>query len=282
MSGAAMLALGAAVLAMAGGLFGTAGRAWRMGAGLAVALIAGGVWFAAEPAGEIGHAVQAVAHDASGAPVSTVLVLGQPGGRRDVRRAVLSRPIEGAEVALWAAIALGLLGAGMQLRVRPPRDLPAWVGPALPVVGALAPLVVFVGVRGSGSGEAGVRAWLASYEPGVLQSFTVPELPWTYGATGTLALAVGAGVTGLALASLFIGERRAEGAAVPAVAAALATAAVIWQIAAVGGLAWQPVDGALWAVAGLLALAFFDRAAPMRAATLVAPALALAAVAAGG
>lgn len=281
MSGAVMLALGAALLAMAAGLFGPQAGWWRMAAGLAVALLAAGTWFVAEPAGELGHPLRAEARDAAGAPVSTVLVLGQPGGRREVRRAALSRPVEGAEVALWAAITLGLLGAGLQLRERAPGGVPAWVGPSLPLVGAAAALAVVLGARGAGAGEEGVRAWIAAYEAGGVQSFTVPSLPWHYAVDGALALGVAAGVAALALASVFIGERRSTGAALPALAAALATAAVMAQIVAVGGLAWRPVDGALWAVAGLLALAYFDRAAPPRAATLVAPAIALAAIAAG-
>lgn len=279
MSAAVMLALGAALLAMVAGLFGPQARWWRMSAGLAVALLAAGTWFVAEPAGALGHPLRAEARDAAGGPVSTVLVLGQAGGRREVRRAVLSRPVEGAEVALWAAIALGLLGAGLQLRAR--RGVPAWLGPALPLVGAGAALAVALGARGAGAGEDGVRAWIAAYEAGGVQSFTVPALPWRYAVDGTLALAVAAGVAALALASAFAGERRSVGGALPALAAALATAAVMAQILTVGGLAWRPVDGALWAVAGLLALACFDREMPLRAATLVAPAIALAAVAAG-
>lgn len=287
MSGA-MLALGAALLAMIAGLLGPAGRAWRLGAGLAVALLAAASWFEAAPAGEVGHPIYAEARDAAGAPVSTVAVLAHTGGRRQVRRMTLRQPVEGAEAALWAAIVLGLLGAGVQLRgwlgARRGRDdgLPAWLGPALPLVGALAPLTVLMGARGRGAGEEGVRAWLARFETDAVQSFTVPELPWTYAASGTWALVVAAGVAAIALASLWIGPRDRTPARLGALAAALAGVALMWHVLTVGGVAWRPVDAALWATAGLLALAWFDRASPIRAATLVAPALALAAIAVGG
>lgn len=283
-----MLALGAALLAMVAGLLGPAGRAWRLAAGLAVALLAAASWFGAAPAGEVGHPIYAEAHDAAGAPVSTVAVLAHTGGRRQVRRMTLQRPVDGAEAALWAALVLGLLGAGLQLRGwvaarRGQADpLPPWLGPALPFAGALAPLVVLLSARGRGAGEEGVRAWLAQFETGAVQSFTVPELPWTYAAPGTWALAVAAGVAALALGSLWFGARDRTPQQLGALAAALAGVAVIWHVVTIGGVAWRPVDAALWATAGLLALAWFDRASPIRAATLVAPALALAAVAVGG
>ncbi|MCB9552223.1 MAG: hypothetical protein H6705_10135 [Myxococcales bacterium] len=282
MSGAVMLALGAALLAMVAGLFGPQARWWRMAAGLAVALLAAGAWFVAEPAGELGHPLRAEARDASGAPVSTVLVLGQAGGRREVRRAALSRPVEGAEVALWAAIALGLLGAGLQRRAsgrragcrrgsgwrcrssarrRRSRSCSAR-GPPARVK------------RACGRGWRPTRRAPCSRSP-------CPRCP---GATRSTARSRSPSPPG-SRRSRSRRRSSASGAAparaLPALAAALATAAVMAQILAVGGLAWRPVDGALWAVAGLLALAYFDRDAPLRAATLVAPAIALAAIAAG-
>lgn len=287
MSGAVLLALVGALLPLIGGLFGARApaRVWRASAGLAAALIVAGVWWTAAPRGEFGHPITAEAVDAAGAPVSTVLVLQHEGGRRQVRRLPLRQPVEGAEYALWAGLILGLLGASLQLRRQ---DLgPAWLAPALPFAGAAAAAVSFARVGGSTSGEAGVRAWLAQFQTGAIQSFTVPDLPWSAQPEGTVALAVAAVAAGLALASALVARSLPERSGrlgqllTPTAGAILASAAVMWRIFEVGGLPWRGAEGALWAVAGILAVAGFERRSAFRTSSLVAAAVALAAVALG-
>lgn len=286
MSGAVGLSLAAAALALVGGLFGAtpdAARRWRAAAAFAVALIVAGTWWVAAPRGEIGHPLTAEARDAAGAPVSTVVVLQREGARRQVRRLPLRQPLDGAEGAFWAAIALGLLGGALGLRRETPG--PKWLPAALPVAGAAAPLAVFLGAGGAASGEAGVRAWLARFDPGPLESFTVPDLPWSFHPEGTAALGVAVAIGALGLASAIVGPRRLDGARLLAPAAALAAGAAIWRMLEVGGLPWRPAEGALWAVAALLSVAAFERGASstaaLRSATLVGAAVALAAVALG-
>lgn len=282
MSGAVLLSLAGCALALLGGLFASSplsARRYRAAAALAAALIVGGVWWVADPRGDFGHPITAEAVDANGAPVSTVLVLQRDGGRRQVRRLPLRRPVDGAEYALWAALLLGLLGGGLQYRTR---DVgPRWLAPALPVAGAGAAAVMFARMGGLESGEAGVRAWLARFEVGAVQSFTVPDLPWSAQPEGTVALGVAAAVAALALASALWTTPRSGGERLIPIGAALAAAAVIWRMIEVGGLPWRPAEGALWAVAGLLAVAGLERSSALRASTLVGAALALAAVALG-
>lgn len=282
MSAAVWLALIGALLPFVGGLFSAGARSWRASAGLAAGLIAALVWLSAPPAGELGHPITAEAVDASGAPVSSVVVLQRDGGRRQVRRLPLRQPVDGAVFALWAALGLGLLGAGLQL---PKTDTgPKWLAPALPLLGAGAAAAIFASVGGSASGEAGVRAYLAGFETGAVQSFTVPDLPWSAQPEGTLALLVAAAVAALALISTLMPrqlDRRWRILLSPSRGAIIASAAVIWRMVEVGGLPWRGVEGALWAVAAVLAIAGFERSSPLRRSTLVAAALALAAAALG-
>ncbi len=285
MSAAVWVALVGALLPFVGGLFSSAdqARTWRASAGLAAGLIAALVWISTPPVGALGHPITAEATDAAGAPVSSVVVLQRDGGRRQVRRLPLRQPVDGAVFALWAALGLGLLGAGLQLRKA---DVgPRGFAPALPLLGAGAAAAVFAGASGAASGEAGVRAYLERFEVGAVQSFTVPDLPWSAQPEGTLALVVAAALAGLALLSALIPQaldRRWRILLSPSRGAIVASAAVIWRMIEVGGLPWRGVEGALWAVAALLAIAGFERASALRRSTLVAAAFALAAAALAG
>lgn len=281
MSGPILLALTGAALALLGGLLAADGhsvRSWRAAIGLTVALVAGGIWLVAEPAGEIGHPIQADARDATGAPTSTTLVMQRSGGRRTVRRVPLQQPVDGGDIALALAMALGLLGGVLLVSGRMPEKWPAAVPGGLIAAGAAAPLVVWMGARRTASGEEGVRAWLGSYDTAALQSFTVPDLPWTSSPDGLVPLAVAAGLAGIGLLTALTTHRpRPLGLLVPG-GAAVAAVAVLWQLVDVGGLPWRPAEGALWAVAALLATAAFDRERGLRPALLCALAAALTAL----
>jgi hypothetical protein len=271
---AAATVLAGAALAFVGGLLASAGatrRWWRLGAALAVAVVAAGAWWVLSADGE---AVSLAAHDAQGRPVETTVVVEPAEGAREVRRLSLRQP---APTVPWALAAMGALGlvaaAGARRRA----------AAVLPVAGAAAALGALMLAGGSGAGEAGVRAALERLDVASLglriASFTVPESGWSY-ATPLVAAVVAA--LAAALLVLVIGDgAKTVSAAGPLVAfgAALAALGVVARIFAVDGLPWRPVEGALWAAALLVAGAALERASAARRASLAGVGLAVAALA---
>ena len=267
-----VLATVAALGALGAGLWGTRGEArrwWQAAVAWLVCVVALGVWWTADPAGHVGGPVQAVAYDAAGAPVTTVLEVGREGATRQTRSAQLRRPVPQGEAALWGLLALGLLGGVLVLQGRP------GLGSGLAALGAVGALVIFVSAGGGGSGEAGMRAFLASFEPAPVRGFTVPEGSWSFRAPGLLALGAAAVAALMGVAARFVPPRPAALTTGLGLAALAAASSVAWQAAAVGGLPWRPVEGALWASAILLAGAFQARDHALHSATAVALAVAL-------
>ncbi|MCB9538954.1 MAG: hypothetical protein H6704_22225 [Myxococcales bacterium] len=266
-----------ATVALAAGLLGSdalARRAWQAGAAWLMGIVALGVWVIAEPQGEVGGPVYAVARDAAGVPVSVVAEVQREGARRQMRRVPLRSAVPGSEAALAALLALGVAGGVMVLVGR------ARTGAVAAGVGGVGALAVFGSAGGHGAGEAGVRAFLEGFDLGYVKAFSVPAEAWTYDVPGLPALGVAA-VAGLlvAVSAWRPAPARASGSAVAGGAALVAALAVVWQLIAVGGLPWRPVEGALWGAAVLLAGAFFQRDEPLHAGTATGLAAALAALA---
>lgn len=302
MSGALLLSLAAALVALLGGLLGASAetaRWWRAAAGALVVVVAAGVsWIAprAAPADSTvslaqafdraawrpGAPVHAVARGPDGAPVATHVVLERGGARRQVRRVDLVQPVPGAPAALWAMLALGLVALVLPTAGRGGASAARLAAAGAFAAGAAA-LVLWSGARGAGEGAADLRAWLERMGAADLglTGFTVPDGPWRFVPPGLVAIAVATGVAGVAALRAFTALRVPAAQAGLAAGAMLAAAAPLWRLLEVGGLPWRPVEGALWASALLLAGAWFDRASPARASLLAAVAAALPALAWG-
>ncbi len=267
----ALLLLVAALLAFAGGLIAAEDRAgWRAAAAWAVVAAALVGWWVAEPRGEVGGEVYAEARTEAGATVATTVVVQRPGAsKRQVRRVPLRRTVPGGAAALWAMLALGVLGGVLVNRAA----WSAW----LPAVGAAAAAVTLSASSG-GAGEEGVRAFLAGFDPKHLQSFTVPEQSWTFATPARLPVLVAAVVAVIAV----VPWRVPAAERLVGLGAVAATAAPIWQMARAGGVAAAPVDAVCWAGALMLAGAWFLRDAGWRCASLGAAAAVLASAALGG
>lgn len=255
-----MLAALAAVLAFVAGALtaGEGARAWRMAAGLLVALVALGVSVRA-PGGRPGADLVATAVDADGQAVHTTVVLQRTGARRQVRQVPLQRPVGGSGLALVLMAGLGLAGAALT-RVRRPGRLAALSG-VLPLAGAAGALAVVAGVGPGGAGAEDVRAWLLALGAPELAvtGFTVPEGGWQFLQPATRALGFASVVAAVAAVSVVRPAPDRPGPPWLALGAVGTLAALVWQVLAVGGLPWRATELSLLAATVLLGAAWATR-----------------------
>ena len=253
-------------------------------AGCAAALLALGMglglWWQTAPVGELSAVVSAPGLHPDGEPATSRVTLENEAGMRRTHHVTLVRPVPAGAVGLGALIALGLLGLFISVRGRQAGGA-ARSGQGVAIGGVLGlagVLGVFYAAQKTVGGEAGVRAFLDTFDVGQLQFFSVPADPWTYttGAQLPLILACAAAAVAV-IGSLAAAPERVSrwGLTAGAVAAAVAC---VWQIQAVGGVPWRPLEGGLWATSLLLGLAALGWRSPARTTVLSTLAVVVAAL----
>lgn len=261
---AAVLAFGAAML-----FAGEGARAWRLAAGVLVALVAGGV--ASKAPSGIGSDLVAEARGADGLPVHTTAVLQRTGARRQIRQVPLQRPVPHSGSALVLMMVLGLAGAGLSVARKVPRS--AALSGVLPLAGAAVAVLLVAGGGAGGSGPDDVRAWLLAQGAADLAvtGFTVPESAWVFVLPAARALGFAAVVAALGALSVVRPRTGRFGAAALAAGGLVALGALVWRVTIVGGLPWRAPELSLLGAAALLAAAWAVGAGRPEAAADAAP-----------
>jgi|JI10StandDraft_1071094.scaffolds.fasta_scaffold53793_5 hypothetical protein len=266
--GALLAALGGALSARDAHL-----ALWRRVAGLA-ALVVGLGLLRLAPAGEVPGTI-VLSAQAGGQPAVTRVVVETAGSGRETFAVPLQHTVQGAPVALWTLVGLGLLCLVAARRL-------GRLTASLPLVAAAAGAVLFLTAAGGASGEAAVRAFLSRALANVqIGAFTVPPEGWTYPGGGlALGCGVAAGVALWITAREFTKEIKGLAVLVPT-GAAVALVGCGGLLLAAGGPWWTPAESL--AVAAVLTLggASFMQDHPGQQAALLSVGCGLAGLAAG-
>lgn len=266
--GALLAALGGALSARDAHL-----ALWRRVAGLAALVVGLGLLRLAPP-GEVPGTI-VLSAQASGQPAVTRVVVETAGSGRETFAVPLQHTVQGAPVALWTLVGLGLLCLVAARRL-------GRLTASLPLVAAAAGAVLFLTAAGGASGEAAVRAFLSRALANVqIGAFTVPPEGWAYPGGGlALGCGVAAGVALWITAREFTKEIKGLAVLVP-IGAAVALVGCGGLLLAAGGPWWTPAESL--AVAAVLALggASFMQDHPGQQAALLSVGCGLAGLAAG-
>lgn len=223
---------------------------WVQAAGLAAvlgALVLAAPVLAGGPEQQAG--LSAVAR-VDGEPAVATVVIQRQGQQRRVRQLRLERP---APTALPGVIVLALLGL-FALVFREHR-----LAPWTPVAGALGVTALFIAAQGSGEGAAGLQAFLSGFDIENVVSMTPPAGRWTFELPHNAIPNV---VAVIGLSAALVKSRpvdETKGRIIAGIGAALASVAVVVQIADLGGLYWTAAQTAVWAGAAALAIAAVDK-----------------------
>lgn len=266
--GALLAALGGALSARDAHL-----ALWRRVAGLAALVVGLGLLRLAPPGEAPGTIV--LSAQAGGQPAVTRVVVETAGSGRETFAVPLQHTVQGAPVALWTLVGLGLLCLVAARRL-------GRLTASLPLVAAAAGAVLFLTAAGGASGEAAVRAFLSRALANVqIGAFTVPPEGWTYPGGGlALGCGVAAGVALWITAREFTKEIKGLAVLMP-IGSAVALVGCGGLLLAAGGPWWTPAESL--AVAAVLALggASFMQDHPGQQAALLSVGCGLAGLAAG-